>query len=674
MDLYEYQARDLFEKHGVPVLRGVVAEIPEQASEAAVKLGTPVVAVKAQVKVGGRGKAGGVKIAKSPQEAAEHAKAILGMDIKGHTVHKVMIAEGADIAEEYYFSILLDRGERRYLAMCSREGGMDIETLAKERPEALAKVPVDPIDGIDEAKAREILTEAGFPEGEQDAIVPAVVKLWETYRDEDATLVEVNPMIKTGDGRILAIDGKMTVDNNASFRQPEHAALVDRATTDPLELRAGELGLNYVKLDGNVGVIGNGAGLVMSTLDCVAYAGEEFPGSPKPANFLDIGGGASAEIMANGLDLIMGDEQVRSVFVNVFGGITACDQVALGIKGALEKLGEKASKPLVVRLDGNNVAEGRKILEEFNHPLVTMVPTIDMAIILDQNSKIIVQGMTGSEGMKHTQRMLDSGTAVVGGVNPRKAGTTVSFNGGITVPVYGSVKEAVEATGANVSVIFVPAKFTKSAVMEAIEAEVPLVVCITEGVAVKDTAEFFTAAQRSGKTRIIGPNCPGIISPGKSNAGIIPADISGPGRVGLVSKSGTLTYQLMYEVRDLGISTAIGIGGDPIIGTTHIDALQAFEDDPETDIIVMIGEIGGDAEERAAKYISEHVTKPVVAYVAGFTAPEGKTMGHAGAIVSGSSGTAAAKKEALEAVGVRVGKTPTETAKLAHEAMDSLKK
>ena len=377
MDLYEYQARDLFEKHGVPVLRGVVAEIPEQASEAAVKLGTPVVAVKAQVKVGGRGKAGGVKIAKSPQEAAEHAKAILGMDIKGHTVHKVMIAEGADIAEEYYFSILLDRGERRYLAMCSREGGMDIETLAKERPEALAKVPVDPIDGIDEAKAREILTEAGFPEGEQDAIVPAVVKLWETYRDEDATLVEVNPMIKTGDGRILAIDGKMTVDNNASFRQPEHAALVDRA--DPLELRAGELGLNYVKLDGNVGVIGNGAGLVMSTLDCVAYAGEEFPGSPKPANFLDIGGGASAEIMANGLDLIMGDEQVRSVFVNVFGGITACDQVALGIKGALEKLGEKASKPLVVRLDGNNVAEGRKILEEFNHPLVTMVPTMDEA-------------------------------------------------------------------------------------------------------------------------------------------------------------------------------------------------------------------------------------------------------------------------------------------------------
>lgn len=379
MDLYEYQARDLFEKHGVPVLRGIVAENPEQASQAAAELGTPVVAVKAQVKIGGRGKAGGVKIAKSPEEAAQHAEKILGMDIKGHTVRKVMIAEGADIAEEYYFSILLDRSERRYLVMCSREGGMDIETLAKERPEALAKVPVDPIEGIDEAVADTILTEAGFPAEEHAAIVPAIVKLWETYRDEDATLVEVNPLIKTKDGKVLAIDAKMTVDDNASFRQPGHAALVDRATTDPLELRAKELGLNYVKLDGNVGVIGNGAGLVMSTLDVTAYAGEEFPGSPKPANFLDIGGGASAEVMANGLDVILSDPQVRSVFVNIFGGITACDQVAKGVKGALEKLGDQASKPLVVRLDGNAVEEGRAILSEYNHPLVTMVETMDEA-------------------------------------------------------------------------------------------------------------------------------------------------------------------------------------------------------------------------------------------------------------------------------------------------------
>ena len=295
-----------------------------------------------------------------------------------------------------------------------------------------------------------------------------------------------------------------------------------------------------------------------------------------------------------------------------------------------------------------------------------------MAIFLTRDSKIIVQGMTGSEGRKHTQRMLASGTQVVGGVTPGKGGQSVEFEGGVKVPVFGSVGEAVEATRADVTVIFVPAKFTRAAVIEAVDAGIPLAVCITEGVPVKDSAEFFTYAQQSGTTRLIGPNCPGLISPGQSNAGIIPADISGPGRVGLVSKSGTLTYQMMYELRDFGFSTAIGIGGDPIIGTTHIDALEAFENDPDTDAVVMIGEIGGDAEERAAAYIKEHVTKPVVGYVAGFTAPEGKTMGHAGAIVSGSSGTAQAKQEALEAAGVKVGKTPSETAELMRQIMRGL--
>jgi succinyl-CoA synthetase alpha subunit len=291
-----------------------------------------------------------------------------------------------------------------------------------------------------------------------------------------------------------------------------------------------------------------------------------------------------------------------------------------------------------------------------------------MAIFLTESSRVVVQGMTGSEGMKHTQRMLDSGTAIVGGVNPRKAGQTVDFADG-SVPVFGSVAEAIAETGADVSVVFVPPAFTKDAVIEAIDAGMPLVVVITEGVPVHDTAEFRAYAEAKGTTRIIGPNCPGLISPGKSNAGIIPADITKAGRVGLVSKSGTLTYQMMYELRDFGFSSAIGIGGDPIIGTTHIDALAAFEADDETDAIVMIGEIGGDAEERAAAYIKDHVTKPVVGYVAGFTAPEGKTMGHAGAIVSGSSGTAAAKKDALEAVGVKVGKTPSETADLMRQIL-----
>ena len=299
-----------------------------------------------------------------------------------------------------------------------------------------------------------------------------------------------------------------------------------------------------------------------------------------------------------------------------------------------------------------------------------------MAIFLTESSKVIVQGLTGSEGRKHSQRMLTSGTQVVGGVNPSKAGQSVDFTGPdgspVQVPVFGSVKEAVDATGADVSVIFVPAKFTKAAVLEAVDAEVPLVVVITEGVPVHDSAEFFAYAQSKGTSRLIGPNCPGLISPGKSNAGIIPANITPPGRIGLVSKSGTLTYQMMYELSDIGFSSAVGIGGDPVIGTTHIDALQAFQDDPETDVIVLIGEIGGDAEERAAAYIRENVTKPVVGYVAGFTAPEGKTMGHAGAIVSGSAGTAQAKKEALEAAGVKVGKTPSETARLAREIVRSL--
>jgi succinyl-CoA synthetase beta subunit len=377
VDLYEYQARDVFEKHGVPVLRGIVATTPAEAKAAAEKLGGGTVVVKAQVKTGGRGKAGGVKLAHSPEEAEARASEILGMDIKGHTVHRVMIAEGAKIAEEYYFSVLLDRAERRYLAMASVEGGMEIEQLAVERPEALARIAVDPTVGIDEAKAKEIVDAAGFAPEIADEVAGVLQKLWTVYDAEDATLVEVNPLVRTEDGAIIALDGKVTLDENALFRHADHAELEDKAAADPLEAKAKGLGLNYVKLDGEVGIIGNGAGLVMSTLDVVAYAGEQH--GVKPANFLDIGGGANAEIMANGLDVILGDSQVRSVFVNVFGGITACDEVANGIVKALEILGDAAAKPLVVRLDGNNVEEGRKILAEANHPLVTVVPTMDEA-------------------------------------------------------------------------------------------------------------------------------------------------------------------------------------------------------------------------------------------------------------------------------------------------------
>ena len=378
MDLFEYQARDLFEKHGVPVLAGAVATTADEAFAAASKMGSKVV-VKAQVKVGGRGKAGGVKLAVDASDAKEKAGAILGMDIKGHTVLKVMIAQAAPIVDEYYISILLDRSNRTFLVMASVAGGMDIEEVAHTAPEKLAKVPVTAVEGISLVKAKEIVAQAKFPADIADQVADVLVKLWETFQSEDATLVEVNPLVKTEDGRIIALDGKVTLDDNAEFRQPDHETLVDHAAANALEAAAKEKGLNYVKLDnGQVGIIGNGAGLVMSTLDVVAYAGEKF-GGMRPANFLDIGGGASAQVMADGLSIILGDPDVKSVFVNVFGGITACDAVANGIVQALELLGAKATKPIVVRLDGNNVLEGRAILKAANHPLIEQVETMDGA-------------------------------------------------------------------------------------------------------------------------------------------------------------------------------------------------------------------------------------------------------------------------------------------------------
>ncbi len=377
MDLMEYQAKQLFAKHDVPVTLGLVVENAEDARAAAEELGGRVV-VKAQVKTGGRGKAGGVKLAENPDEAVAKADQILGMDIKGHTVRRVLIAPTADIAEEYYFSFLVDRSNRKYLCIASIEGGVEIEEVARTNPDAVAKVAIDPLEGVDEAKAREIVEATRFPAEVADEAVDLVRKLWTVFVEEDAGLVEVNPLVRLGDGHLEALDGKISLDANADFRHPEHVAFEDSSAADPLEAKAKEKDLNYVKLDGAVGIIGNGAGLVMSTLDVVAYAGEAH-GGVKPANFLDIGGGASAEVMANGLEIILGDDQVKSVFVNVFGGITACDAVANGILSALDILGDTATKPLVVRLDGNNVIEGRRILEAANHPLVTLVDTMDGA-------------------------------------------------------------------------------------------------------------------------------------------------------------------------------------------------------------------------------------------------------------------------------------------------------
>ncbi len=380
MDLYEYQGRDLFERHGLPVLAGGVATTPEEARAIADRLGGRVV-VKAQVKVGGRGKAGGVKLADGADEAVARAGDILGMDIKGHTVHKVMLAETADIAEEYYFSYLLDRANRTFLCIASVAGGMEIEQVAHESPDKVARIAIDPGKGVDDAIAREIVAGAQFPAEVADQIADIAVRLWQAFVAEDATLVEVNPLARLNDGRVLLLDAKVTLDENAGFRHPDHEALVDQASVDPLEQAAKAKDLNYVKLDGEVGIIGNGAGLVMSTLDVVAYAGERH-GGVKPANFLDIGGGASAAVMANGLEIVLSDPSVKSVFVNVFGGITAYDEVANGIVQALallEERGEAVTKPLVVRLDGNNAEAGRSILDGAANPLVERVDTMDGA-------------------------------------------------------------------------------------------------------------------------------------------------------------------------------------------------------------------------------------------------------------------------------------------------------
>ena len=373
----EYQAKELFAKHGVAVTLGKTVQTPEEARAAAEEIGG-VSVVKAQVKAGGRGKAGGVKVVKTPEEAEEAARAILDLEIKGLPVNRVLVVPGASIEEEYYFSFLLDRANRAYLCIVSVEGGVEIEEVAKTNPDAVKKIKIDAATGVDADKAAAIVDEAGFPDALRDQAIEMVQQLWTVFVEEDATLVEVNPLARLSGDKLEALDGKVSLDGNADFRHEDHAQFVIREEADPLEAKATDKGLNYVKLDGQVGIIGNGAGLVMSTLDVVAYAGEKH-GGVKPANFLDIGGGANAQVMADGLDVILHDEQVKSVFVNVFGGITACDEVANGIKGALEILGDEATKPLVVRLDGNNVEEGRRILDELDHPLVTQVDTMDGA-------------------------------------------------------------------------------------------------------------------------------------------------------------------------------------------------------------------------------------------------------------------------------------------------------
>src|SRR5438270_598093 len=564
MDLLEYQGKQLFRKHGVPTPDGRPATTAQEAVEAAEELGYPVV-VKAQVLIGGRGKAGGIKVARDRAEVEEHAGAILGMDIRGLTVHELYVERASDIAEEYYAAILLDRTAKKPMAMLSRMGGMDVEEIAEKDPGAIYMVHVDPLVGFSDFHARRLAFGAGIAGNVVRPVGALLTRLYETFVQEDALLVEVNPLLVTGDREVVALDAKVTIDGNSIFRHPDTAAFRDVSAEDPQERMAKERGLTFVKLDGDIGILGNGAGLVMSTLDVVAQAGG------RPANFLDAGGGSKAEAIVDAVEVILSNPNVRAVLFNIFGGITRCDEVARGLVTAFGQIDVKV--PFVVRLDGTNDEEGRRILAEADLP---------------------------------------------------------------------------------------------NAIVEAEDAGIELVICITEGIPVHDMLRVYTHLRR-GTTRLIGPNCPGILSPGKANVGIIPAHFFSEGNVGLVSRSGTLTYQIGNELaqRGFGNSSIVGIGGDPIAGSHFIDIIELFEQDEQTELIVMCGEIGGDAEEQTAEYIADFVSKPVLAYIAGFTAPPGKTMGHAGAIVSGSQGTAVAKAEALESKGVQVGRTPTEVAEIA---------
>ena len=673
MDLYEYQGKQLFARFGIPVSDGRVAFTPDEARAAAAEIGGPVV-VKAQVLVGGRGKAGGIKLAATPEEAAERAGEILGLDIRGHVVRTLWIEQASDIEREYYFSITFDRGAKRPLFMLTTSGGVDIEEVAEKDPDAIARLHVDPLAGWHPWVARELCFRAGIPAAERKQVMAIIEAAYRAFREADAMLVEINPLIVTPAGEVRALDSKFTVDDNALMRHPDIAAMRDLAAADPQEQMAREKGLTYVKLDGEVGILGNGAGLVMSTLDVVAQAGG------RAANFLDVGGGAQAQEIVDALEVITSDPKVRAILFNIFGGITRCDEVAQGILDALD--GRDIGVPMVVRLDGTSDEEGRKLLADANPPGVYVERTmLDaarravelagdgrlMAILVTSETRLVVQGITGREGSFHATRNRDYGTAVVAGVTPGKGGQDVSG-----IPVFDTVAQAVEKEGANTSMVFVPPPFAADAIYEAVDAGCETVICITEGIPAHDMMDVYAYIRSRGVT-LLGPNCPGALSPEIASVGIIPTKVFRKGPVGLVSRSGTLTYQIGNELAQAGVgnSTIVGIGGDPIVGSSFIDILERFEDDPQTELVVMVGEIGGAEEERAAEFIADHMSKPVVAYIAGFTAPPGKTMGHAGAIISGSSGTAQAKKEALEARGIRVGTNPTEAAQIAAERVRS---
>ena len=630
------------------------------------------------MQIGGRGKLGGIKVANDKDEAREHASTILGMDIRGLTVHEVWIEEASQIEAEYYASIVFDRAAKAPLVMLSTKGGMDIEAVAEEDPDAIATLHVDPLLGFQDFHGRRLAFDAGIP---ADLVRPTgamLAKLYATFVAEDAMLLEVNPLIVTPERKLRALDAKVTLDDNALFRHPESAALRNPSAEDPQEQMAKERGLTYVKLDGDIGILGNGAGLVMSTLDVVAQVGGA------PANFLDAGGGSKADAIVSAVEVILSDSKVKAVLFNIFGGITRCDEVA---KGLIEAFERRQADGAVRRASRRHERRGGPAAAGRGRPRRparrgddarrgqprrgaaksgAKVEAYGMSILIDKDTRLCVSGITGREGTFHATNNKRYGTNVVSGVTPGKGGQDVDG-----IPVFNTFHEAVEETGANAAMVFVPPRFAADSVLEAADAGIATIICITEGIPAHDELRVYTNLKRTPGVRLIGPNCPGVLSPGKANVGIIPAAFFKEGNVGVVSRSGTLTYQIGNELaqRGFGNSSIVGIGGDPVPGSSFIDIIALFEDDPETELIVMSGEIGGvgrgggrRVHRRARHQAGRRLHRGLHRAARQDDGPRGRDrLRHAG--------TAQAKADALEAKGVRVGRTPTEVSDIAVEIL-----
>src|SRR3989344_3111764 len=678
MKIHEYQGKEILRNFGVPVPRGIPAFTVQEAVEAAQKLGGPVWVVKAQIHAGGRGKGGGVKVAKTIDDVKARASEILGMQLvthqtgaEGQKVRRLYIEDGADIKNELYVSLVTDRATQKVALIASSEGGMDIEEVAHSTPEKIITEMIAPLTGITEAQSRKVAAAIGLTGASIDQAVDIFAKIYKCYMDTDASLVEINPLNCDSKGNLMALDAKFNFDANALFRHPEIVAFRDLDEEDPAEVEASKFDLAYISLDGNIGCLVNGAGLAMATMDTIKLFGGE------PANFLDVGGGATPEKVTEAFKIMLKNPKVEGILVNIFGGIMKCDTIATGVITACKAV--NLNVPLVVRMKGTNEELGKKMLAESGLPIIaadTMAEAAtkivaavkqarrtNMKIYINKDTKVIAQAITGKTGQFHTekcQEYANGKNCFVAGVNPKKAGESI-FN----IPIYASVKEAAQQTGATVSVIYVPPAGAADAIWEAVEADLDMAICITEGIPVKDmlmVRNKMKAKEAAGgkKTLLLGPNCPGLITPDEIKIGIMPGHIHRKGRIGVVSRSGTLTYEAVAMLTELGLgqSSAAGIGRDPINGLKHIDVMKAFNDDPDTDAVIMIGEIGGPDEAEAAQWCKANMKKPIVGSIAGVTPPPGKRMGHAGALISGGADTADAKLAIMEESGFIITRNP----------------